>query len=183
MWDGALSRLNSQILGRSFRTSQSPQKATEVCGLGCLVCHHKFFVNNNNLLHIKKNYEHSLDFALHLSRLLRFRWVWTFRIRFMPSSQNVCLITARVSAALFLRFVQNSLTGSIAKSHLDSYTSPNERKNQNVHLAAVLTFYTLTPRLCQYCHVSLHRTITTAVLMVAPVPENMDIQRMTYTCC
>jgi hypothetical protein len=48
-----------------------------------------------------------LDFALHLSHLFQSRWVRTFHVRLMLSSQNACLIIARVSVALFPRFVQN----------------------------------------------------------------------------
>jgi hypothetical protein len=39
-----------------------------VCGIDCLICQDYFF--ENNPLDIKENYEHFLDFALHLSRPL-----------------------------------------------------------------------------------------------------------------
>jgi hypothetical protein len=35
--------------------------------------------------------------------------VWIFCVRFMPSSPNACLVIARVSVALFPRFIQNSI--------------------------------------------------------------------------
>jgi hypothetical protein len=61
----------------------------------------------HNPLDAVENDEHALDFALHLSHLFRSQWVWTFRVRLMLSSSNACLIMARVSASLFLRFAQN----------------------------------------------------------------------------
>jgi hypothetical protein len=51
---------------------------------------------------MKENDEHVLDFGLHLSRLFRFR-----RVRLMLSYLNACLITVRVSVALFPRSAQN----------------------------------------------------------------------------
>jgi hypothetical protein len=47
------------------------------------------------------------DFALHLPHLFRSWWVWTYCARLILSSQNACLIIARVSVTLFLRFAQN----------------------------------------------------------------------------
>jgi hypothetical protein len=41
-------------------------KVTVVCRIDCLACQDKFFMNNP--LKVKENGEHSLDFALHLSR-------------------------------------------------------------------------------------------------------------------
>jgi hypothetical protein len=59
-----------------------------------------------NSLDVKENYDHPLDFALHLSRLFQSRWVWIFRVRLMLSSSNACLIIARVSVSLVPRFSQ-----------------------------------------------------------------------------
>jgi hypothetical protein len=56
------------------------------------------------------------------------------RVWLMLSSPNACLIIARVSVTLFLRFAQNlmhtrcSLVGAITKSHQARYTTPNKRK-------------------------------------------------------
>jgi hypothetical protein len=44
---------------------QSPLNVTAVCGVDCLACQDKFFVNIT--LDIKENYEHALDLALYLS--------------------------------------------------------------------------------------------------------------------
>jgi hypothetical protein len=56
---------------------------------------------------MSKNDKHALDFALHLSRLFRCRWVWTFHVWLMLSSPNACLIIAWFSVALFPTFTQN----------------------------------------------------------------------------
>jgi hypothetical protein len=41
--------------------------AKVVCGIDCLACQDDFFVNNP--LDVKENYEHALNFVLHLTRL------------------------------------------------------------------------------------------------------------------
>jgi hypothetical protein len=51
--------------------TQSPQNVTIVCGIDCLACQDKFFVNNS--LDAKEKDENALDFALHLFGLLRSR--------------------------------------------------------------------------------------------------------------
>jgi hypothetical protein len=56
---------------------------------------------------IKENDEHALYFALHLSRLFRSRWVWTFCVRLMLYSLNSCLITVRVFVSRFPTFARN----------------------------------------------------------------------------
>jgi hypothetical protein len=72
----------------------------------CLLClPGEFFVNKP--LNVKEIDEHVLDLVLHLSRLFRFQWIWTFRVRLMVSSPNTCLIIAGVSVALFLIILQN----------------------------------------------------------------------------
>jgi hypothetical protein len=43
-------------------------KVTILCIIDCFVCQHETFVNNP--LDAKENYEHALDFAIHLSREL-----------------------------------------------------------------------------------------------------------------
>jgi hypothetical protein len=58
---------------------------------------------------VKENDVHALDFALHLSRLFRPQWVWTFRVRLF-SSLNTCLINVKVLFALFPKFSQNLKT-------------------------------------------------------------------------
>jgi hypothetical protein len=58
---------------------------------------------------VKENYEHALEFALHLSHLFPSRWVWTFRVRLVLPSPTACLIIPRVSVALFPRFAQNCI--------------------------------------------------------------------------
>jgi hypothetical protein len=99
---------------------------------------------------VKENDEHALDFALHLPRHFRSRWVCTFRVRLLLSSPNACLIIARVSVALFPRFAQNltytrrSCVRSIAKSHQARYTTPNK----TTRLSSSVKFCTLTPKMC-----------------------------------
>jgi hypothetical protein len=65
----------------------------------------------NSPLDVKENDENALDFALHLFRLflsaLNRACHSNSRVRFMLSSPNACLITVKVSVALFPRFAQN----------------------------------------------------------------------------
>jgi hypothetical protein len=68
--------------------------------------HHRENLKSYNPLFVK-DYEHTLNFAFHLSRIFRSRWVRTFRVLLMFSSLNPCLIIAMVSVVLFLRFAQN----------------------------------------------------------------------------
>jgi hypothetical protein len=97
------------LLSPNFRTNcrhifmQSPWCVTVARGIGRLAWQDEFFVTNP--LDVKENYEHALDFASHLYRLFRSRWVWTFRVRLMLSFPNACLIIVRVS--LFPRYPQN----------------------------------------------------------------------------
>jgi hypothetical protein len=94
------------ILSPKFRAKhilmQSPWNVTVVCGIDCLACQDKFFVNNP--LDVKENYEHAPDFTFRLSRS---RWIWISHVCVMLSSPNACLINARVSVAYFSRFAQN----------------------------------------------------------------------------
>jgi hypothetical protein len=61
----------------------------------------------NNALDVKENDEHALDFALHLSCLFQSWRFSTFCVQLMLPSPTACLIIARVSMTLFLRFAQN----------------------------------------------------------------------------
>jgi hypothetical protein len=47
--------------------TQSPYNVTVVSRIDCLACQNEFFVNN--LLEVKENDEHALDFALYQSHL------------------------------------------------------------------------------------------------------------------
>jgi hypothetical protein len=66
------------------------------------------------------------------------------------SSPNACLITARVSVALFPRFVQNlmhthcSFVGFITNSHQARYTILNKRTSKSAHPPSCMKFCTLT---------------------------------------
>jgi hypothetical protein len=51
----------------SYIFTQSPLNVAMVCGIDCLACEDKFLVNNP--FDVKENYEHALDFVLHLSRI------------------------------------------------------------------------------------------------------------------
>jgi hypothetical protein len=90
---------------------------------------------------IKEIYEHALGFALHLHRLFRSRRIRTFRVRFMHSSSNACLISARVSVArfsqIFRKFDTVSLTDPFQnRTRPDTRLQINWRKNQQVYPAA-----------------------------------------------
>jgi hypothetical protein len=50
---------------------QLPQNVRVLGGIDCLACQEEFFVNN--LIDAKENYEHALNFALHLSCLFESR--------------------------------------------------------------------------------------------------------------
>jgi hypothetical protein len=80
-------------------------RVTAICRIDCFACQDKFFVNNQSLW-CKKNDEHALDFALHLSHLFGLKWVWTFGASLMLSSPNARLIIARISVTFFPRFAQ-----------------------------------------------------------------------------
>jgi hypothetical protein len=85
--------------------TQSPYSVTVVCGIDCLAYHQDELFVNNPLDVIEKD-GLALDFALHLFRPFRSRWVWTFRVRIMLSFPYACIIIASVSVALFPRFAQ-----------------------------------------------------------------------------
>jgi hypothetical protein len=74
-----------------------------------LACQDEFLVKN--LLNIKENYDHALDFEINLSR---FFGLGEFGFMLMLSFPNTCLIIARVSVALLQRFVQRFI---LSKSH------------------------------------------------------------------
>lgn len=77
VWDGALSWCESQLfcLQSSRRSLRAfALNVTVVWEIDCLVYRDDFLANNP--LNVKENYEHVRDFALHLSRPSRFRWVW-----------------------------------------------------------------------------------------------------------
>jgi hypothetical protein len=64
--DAPASSLSPEIGVKSKHIfTQSPQNTAVVCGIDCLACQDKFFVNNP--LDAKENDEHFLDFALYLS--------------------------------------------------------------------------------------------------------------------
>jgi hypothetical protein len=68
-----------------------------------LACQGELFVNNP--LDVKENDEHALDFAFHLSHLLRSALK---SIQFKrPCTAHACLIIAKFLVALFPIFAQN----------------------------------------------------------------------------
>jgi hypothetical protein len=78
---------------------QSPKNVTVVCKIDCLACQEEFFVNNP-----PDDYLYVLDFILHPPHLFHSRLSLEFPCMAHASSPNACLIIARVSVALFLRF-------------------------------------------------------------------------------
>jgi hypothetical protein len=111
--DGALSWCNAtassfgvKVRDEVFTHFQAVAvKRTEVCEIGCLACQDGFFVNNP--LDVKENMSMLLTFLFTSLTFSRSRCVLIFRVRLMLSSPNACLIVARISIALFLRFAQN----------------------------------------------------------------------------
>jgi hypothetical protein len=102
-------------------------KLTVVCEIDCSVCHDEFFANNP--LVVKENDEHTL-YSSPVLLLFRSRWVWAFRVRLMLSSPKACLIIARVSVALFSRFLQDLmlfLCRIHCESHQARYMTPYKR--------------------------------------------------------
>jgi hypothetical protein len=131
VWDAALSWCNSQFFcrqssGRSLRTCSRSRCKTSQEYVELVVW--PIFVNN--AFDVKENDEHALDFALHLSRFSRSRWVRAFCVRLMFSSLNACLIIARVSRTLHKMWCC-SFVVSIAKSH---YTTPTKRAYEIIHV-------------------------------------------------
>jgi hypothetical protein len=68
--DATASSLVAKVRGEVFTHfyTVSVQRLTVVCGIDCLACQVKLFVNNP--LDVKENYEHADNFALHLSLFL-----------------------------------------------------------------------------------------------------------------
>jgi hypothetical protein len=82
----------------------------------------------------------------------RSKWVWTFCVRLMFSSPNACLIIAKFSVAIFLRFAQNlmhtqcSFVEFIAKSYQARYMTPNKRIQKSVLYPSAWNFVHWLPR-------------------------------------
>jgi hypothetical protein len=115
------------------------------CGIDCLACQDDFFANNP--LDVKENYEHAPDFALHMSRLFRSRWVSTCHsstyVWLMIPAPKACLIIARVSAVLLPRFAHKFdtvplLDPSRNRIRPDTWPQIKGRKNTSTHLRDIL---------------------------------------------
>jgi hypothetical protein len=67
--DARASSFVAEIRGEAFAQfhAVAVERHTVSCGTDCLACQDDFIYD------VKENYEHALDFALHLSRLLRHR--------------------------------------------------------------------------------------------------------------
>jgi hypothetical protein len=136
---------------------------------------------------VKENYEHALEFTLRLSRPC---WIRTLRITLMFSSPNARIIIAIVSIAIFPWFAQKKLcrffVRSIVKSHHTRYQM-KELKKKSTPPSTCVKFCTVSPMICQYCCLPLHRTTTTIAKTTAPVPEIMDTSWYDlirwYLCC
>jgi hypothetical protein len=108
--DATASFLVAKVRGEfSHIFTQSPCNVTEVYGIACLACQDEFYVSNP--LAVKGNDEHSLGFAVHLSRLFRSALNrgchLITRVRLLLSSPNASLILGRFSVPLFPRFAQS----------------------------------------------------------------------------
>jgi hypothetical protein len=104
-----------------------------VCGIYYFACLDEFFANNP--LDVKENYEHTLDFALHLFRLFR------YLLRF---SLSAYLITDRISVALFPRFASKILRTLAAP--LVDLSQNCIRPDTRLQLKRHQKFCTLTPQ-------------------------------------
>jgi hypothetical protein len=94
------------VISRSLRTFSCCRRKSHssmrnlLFGLpGQILCEKSPYVNEND--------EHTFEFDLQMSHLLRPGWVWAFRVRLMLSSPNACLIIASVSVPHFPRFAHN----------------------------------------------------------------------------
>jgi hypothetical protein len=142
--------------------------------IDCLACQDELFVNNH--LDVKENDEHALDFTLHMSCLFRSPWVCTFRVRLMLSSLNAYIIIARLSevSEVCIKFDAVPLSDP-SQNHIRSDTRLQIKgRKRSARPPNCMKFCTLTPKICWYYHVSLHRVAVTAVQMAAPVPEIID---------
>jgi hypothetical protein len=82
----------------------------------------------------KKNDQHALDFALHLSRHFWSSSVWTFHVWLMLSSPNTYLIIVRVSVPYFPRFAQNFVAVPLSdplRNHMRPDICPPPQKKIN----------------------------------------------------
>jgi hypothetical protein len=139
-----------------------------VCGIDCLACQDKLFVNNP--LDVKENYEHVFVSAFHLSLL--------FQSALNRVCHHPCTVHAYISlpAEPLSYFFSDPL-----RNHIRPDTRLQMREhNKSARSPSCVKFCTLTPKICQYHYLSLHRATTTAAQMAVAVPEIMDTPSLFY---
>jgi hypothetical protein len=91
----------------------------------------------------------------------------------MLSSLNTCLITARVSIALFPRFAQN-LMHTHRRIHCETSAGLQIKyRKKSARPPRCVKYCTLTPKISKYYHLLLLHAITNGVQMAALIPEIM----------
>jgi hypothetical protein len=142
------------VLSPKFRSKSShifmhsPWNVTVVFGIDSLACQDELFTINP--LDVKENDGHTIDFALHLSRLFSVSVSLVFPCAahtFFPER----LSNHSVSIPPFLRFAQIwccSFVRSIAKSHQVRYVTPNNSTYKSAHPPNCVKFFTPTPKIC-----------------------------------
>jgi hypothetical protein len=139
-----------------------------VRGMYCLISQDEFFVNNS--FDARDNYEHALDFAIYflLGRLLVCLMVKTVNSTLVISHnhrQEGCIVGGDLTK-LLADVDTLLLLISCQKSHQARCTTPNKRTLKQARPVSCVKFYTLTPNICWYYRLPLHRA-TTAVQMAA----------------
>jgi hypothetical protein len=127
----------------------------------------------------KKSYEHALGFVLLLFRLLRFRWVWTFRVWLMVSFSNTSVLLLPGSPSHFSE-VCTTFNAVPLRDPARNRIRPKAWLQIKGHKKlprppSFVKFSTLTPKVCWYCTLPLHRATATALQMAAPIQEIMNI--------
>jgi hypothetical protein len=97
---------------------------------------------------------------------------------FLPRNLfNHCQGIRDTFSEILIKFYATPFVGSIAKSHQARYNTPNKGYKQSASPRSCVKICTLTPTICWYYHLPLHRAITIAEQMAAPVQEIMEAPR------
>jgi hypothetical protein len=140
-----------------------------------LACQDELFVNN--LLVVKEDNDHALDFALHfpLGELLPCLMVITVNPT-LVTGDNIGQEDIIVGGALTKLLADVDTTA--VSDQLSEITSPRlhiEGRKNSEYPPSFVKLCTLTPNIGWYYHLPLHRVSRITVQMAAPVPEIMDI--------
>jgi hypothetical protein len=145
-----------------------------------MTCRGELFVRNP--LDVTENYEHALDFALHLSRpFLSLDFSCTPLAFFSERLSNHCQGLRRILSTIFTQFHAVLLSDPSRNSIRPHTRLQMKGRKKSAHPPSWVKFCTLTLKICWYCHVPQRLATTTGVQITASVPEIMDITLFFYT--